>query len=273
MRAHYLQVLQLSENASKEEIKAAYRALSKQYHPDLNPSPNAHEKFLEIKAAYDYLTNEQPEETLFEYFDPYAAERQRQEQEEAEYKAWRAEARRQAKQRELEKQRYQEQLIRQLVRYFTPIGVIILLFNVSLTVDYLLPYTYHQQEVLKVAKGYETTRSSTYYRYDIIYFEDYTMKFDIGQLSTVTMSKAKRYSDAEVAVTPLFDKPMVAYITVEGERRRFDQLYNVYIIFGYLIPFMLITSVLFFYLKNQTYKLNAAIILFTLSIFQLIFFF
>jgi molecular chaperone DnaJ len=51
-------VLGVSRDASKEEIKKAYRAKAKQYHPDLNPNdPNAARKMNEINEAYDMLSN------------------------------------------------------------------------------------------------------------------------------------------------------------------------------------------------------------------------
>ncbi len=47
----YYKILGVSKNSTKEEIKAAYKKLAKQYHPDLNKSPDAAEKFKEINEA------------------------------------------------------------------------------------------------------------------------------------------------------------------------------------------------------------------------------
>lgn len=53
-------VLGVSRNASEDEIKKAYRALAKKYHPDANPNnPEAAEKMKEINAAYDQIQNPQ----------------------------------------------------------------------------------------------------------------------------------------------------------------------------------------------------------------------
>lgn len=49
-------VLGVSENATDEEIRAAYRRLAKQYHPDLNPNdPHAAAKMNDVNVAYDQI--------------------------------------------------------------------------------------------------------------------------------------------------------------------------------------------------------------------------
>lgn len=55
------EVLGVKRDASKDEIKAAYRKLAKKYHPDMNinnPLKDlAEEKFIEIQQAYDQIMN------------------------------------------------------------------------------------------------------------------------------------------------------------------------------------------------------------------------
>ncbi|MDQ0218250.1 molecular chaperone DnaJ [Peribacillus cavernae] len=55
----YYEVLGVSKGASKDEMKKAYRKLSKQYHPDINKEANAADKFKEITEAYDVLSDDQ----------------------------------------------------------------------------------------------------------------------------------------------------------------------------------------------------------------------
>ena len=56
MRDPY-EVLGISRGASDDEIKKAYRAKCKRWHPDLNPNdPTAEEHFKEVQAAYDAIT-------------------------------------------------------------------------------------------------------------------------------------------------------------------------------------------------------------------------
>ena len=54
------EVLGVSRSASQDEIKAAFRKLARQYHPDLNPNnPESEEKFKQINEAYSVLSDEQ----------------------------------------------------------------------------------------------------------------------------------------------------------------------------------------------------------------------
>lgn len=61
------EVLGVSKDASADEIKKAYRKLSKKYHPDLNHDEGAEEKFKEVNEAYDILGDEQKKAQYDQY--------------------------------------------------------------------------------------------------------------------------------------------------------------------------------------------------------------
>ena len=63
------ETLEVSENASAEEIKKAYRKLARKYHPDVNKDPSAEEKFKEINAAYEVLSNPEKKQQYDQYGD------------------------------------------------------------------------------------------------------------------------------------------------------------------------------------------------------------
>lgn len=54
----YYEILGVDKNASKDEIKSAFRKMARQYHPDVNKAPDAEEKFKEIGKAYETLMDD-----------------------------------------------------------------------------------------------------------------------------------------------------------------------------------------------------------------------
>ena len=56
MAGDYYQILGVSRDVDKDELKRAYRRLARQYHPDVNKEPGAEEKFKEISRAYEVLS-------------------------------------------------------------------------------------------------------------------------------------------------------------------------------------------------------------------------
>ncbi|GMQ11582.1 hypothetical protein CsSME_00054164 [Camellia sinensis var. sinensis] len=63
----YYTTLNLSRNASLLEIKTSYRKLARKYHPDMNKGPGAEEKFKEISAAYEVLSDDE-KRSLYDRF-------------------------------------------------------------------------------------------------------------------------------------------------------------------------------------------------------------
>ncbi|MDR1567930.1 MAG: molecular chaperone DnaJ [Streptococcaceae bacterium] len=63
----YYEVLGVSKGATEQEIKKAYRKLSKQYHPDINKEAGAEDKFKEISEAYEILSDPQKKAAYDQY--------------------------------------------------------------------------------------------------------------------------------------------------------------------------------------------------------------
>ena len=59
--------LGVSKDASQDEIKKAYRKMTKKYHPDINKEPGAEEKYKEVQEAYETLGDEQKRAAYDQY--------------------------------------------------------------------------------------------------------------------------------------------------------------------------------------------------------------
>ena len=57
MARDYYDILEIDRSATEDQIKSAYRKLSKKYHPDINKNPDAEDKFKEIASAYETLSD------------------------------------------------------------------------------------------------------------------------------------------------------------------------------------------------------------------------
>ncbi|VAH88313.1 unnamed protein product [Triticum turgidum subsp. durum] len=63
----YYATLNVRRDATMKEVKSAYRTLARKYHPDMNKSPGAEEKFKEISAAYEVLSDKE-KRSLYDRF-------------------------------------------------------------------------------------------------------------------------------------------------------------------------------------------------------------
>ena len=66
----YYEVLGVGRSANADELKAAFRKLAREYHPDVNKAPDAEEKFKEINQAYAVLSDSDKRQV----YDRYGAE-------------------------------------------------------------------------------------------------------------------------------------------------------------------------------------------------------
>ena len=65
--ANYYEILEVSQTATKEEIKSAFRKKARTLHPDVNKAPDAEEKFKELGKAYETLMDDNKRATYDRY--------------------------------------------------------------------------------------------------------------------------------------------------------------------------------------------------------------
>ena len=75
MSTDYYALLGISRDASPEDIKKAYRRLARELHPDVNPDPRHQERFKEVTAAYEVLSDPEKRQMYDLGGDPRAAGR------------------------------------------------------------------------------------------------------------------------------------------------------------------------------------------------------
>lgn len=88
MAKDYYEILGVKKDASKEDIKKAYRKLARKWHPDINPGDKeAEQRFKEISGAYDCLGNDEKKK-LYDEFGEDGLRAGFDEKKAREYKQW-----------------------------------------------------------------------------------------------------------------------------------------------------------------------------------------
>jgi hypothetical protein len=245
----YLEILNLQPGATKDEIKSAYRSLSKRYHPDVNISPDAQEKFVAINEAYKFLTEVGPsphQESVSYNYNPYHQE----------YEERRRRARQYAFRQAAEAQRRQEASIKYALGIFNFMAYFILIFNFFLALDYLLPVTEKEQNINNILGIRELNRGrSPQYRYDDIQFDGFKMRVAKGQI------KGIKYVRAMVFSTPIFGIARYAHLGTNN-KLLVSQAYGIYDVFGVLIPIIFLIALFYrFILQTLDHKFTLAILM------------
>jgi len=250
MREKYLKILELDANASYQDIKKAYRRLSKKYHPDLNKATDSEDRFIQLNEAYDYLINPRPEAA-------YQTEYPR----ESEFELKKRKVREFYKKRQEQERIQRKEAILKLTKIFNLLVGLILAFNVLLAIDFLLP----SKEISSAITRIEKVFNRRYYIYDDVYFGEYKLRLPIRQLSIEQPSII-----GNLKITPIFSKVKI----VEYNGLLYEPLYSIYKTFGVLIPISLLLGLLMFAIapEKDARPFLACVIMMILFIQLLIFF-
>lgn len=245
-----ISILGLSSGASPEEIRDAYRKLAKQYHPDIYQL-DSEEKFKEINSAYRFLKKhpDPPETPSFQrtrqsaYYPPqddYAQKRR-------DYYR-----RKRAKQAQSQREMYQW-----MIKKVKPFVLAVLVFNLLLSLDYLLPKISEERRVINYVA--ETTRRSIFdgeksYEYSILLDNHERIMFQANQKKAV--NKGDQYTFEK---TIIFGTPMK--LSHYNSGAELTPAFGVYKVFGLVIPFVFVLQYLYFY-KVKNYDLRLAVVAF-----------
>ncbi len=85
---NYYDILELTVGAEPHAIRASFRRLAKLYHPDVSQHPLAHERFMEIQEAYEFLIDDAQRANFIKLWNQQYADRQEQFRREQIYKLW-----------------------------------------------------------------------------------------------------------------------------------------------------------------------------------------
>jgi len=138
----YYRILQISEKSSEEDIKQAYRNLAKKYHPDLNQSSDAQQRFTEISEAYEaVLKHVHRFEEVVEEVDTEEILRDIRQ-------AARIQAQRRFEKQEREKKAYHESGLYDIGLLFSYIGRILLLLVSLVLISFPVVVCFSEQSIL-----------------------------------------------------------------------------------------------------------------------------
>ena len=262
----YLHTLGLSPGVSEADIKRAYRKLAKLYHPDVNTSPDAQRKFVEITEAYNFLIDvgarPHHEEVKYDY-DPF-----RKEYEERRKKAY--EYARQKRKQQAEERWH---ALTMLYSYTNYLVKMILVVNMVLFVDYSLPYSYQREKIVKLAYSYESPNQqgqNLIYRHGTIFFEKHAMLVNREITNRWHLLKP----EGNVYVTRLFEVVLKAEVVLGDEPLVLEPVFSIYHFFFFLIPTSIVLIGLYFRMPELAEnKIGLVVILVIGFVIQLLVFF
>ena len=261
MQNQYLEVLELLPGATKADIKAAYRRLSKVYHPDVSKDEDAKAKFIEINEAYKFLTDVGPRPTTIHASAPaYDYDVQNHA-----YDEWRRRARAYAKNKAEEEARRQQELTKLFLRVFEMIGVVLTIVNFIIVLDLSLP----PERIEGKIRGSTVFENQNQSFYETLRVEHYEFKFKKKNLNFLYLNP--RYDRAVVFSTPILDQPTKVEIHVSSKIYSLKQHAGLFGFFRF-IPYLivLVWFVYKFILRSLDAQLTISVLFLFLIFFETI---
>jgi hypothetical protein len=249
-------ILGVEQDASQDELKAAYRRLAKRYHPDVNPDAEAARRFQEITAAYQLLSQADAMGEIYEVFE-----------QEDPLKAWREEQRARRMRQEQEKALRRRETFQKVYRVLDVLIAMYMIFLSLLMLDYVLPQQEYPDEVIEVIHVYESAgrySRSRFHSHDFIFFRNFRMK--VSKETAIAP-----FAPARIYTTPLLKTILKAAVGKAGGAQMLEPVYGIYHRFGLLIVLAFILGIAYYkqsVLKEQ--RLNIGVIMVFLAIFQMV---
>jgi len=263
---HYLEALGLGPGVSEADIKRAYRRLAKQYHPDINQDPDAQRRFVEITEAYNFLleVGAKPHHENVNYnYDPLAQE----------YAERRKKARAYAREKRRQEAEDRWKALHTLYSYTDYLVGLMLLLNVLMLVDYLLPGNSQVEKVTKLSYSYESPDQqgqNLIYRHGTIFFEEHSIR--------VSQEISDQWKNLEpvgnVHTSLILDIVLKAEVVLNNVQIVVLPAFSVYRFFFFIIPVVLLLGTFYFrWPKLSENKIGLVGILLILFVIQTMVFF
>jgi hypothetical protein len=249
---YYLELLGLQAGASEEDIKKAYRRLSKKYHPDASGTERTRDQFIAITEAYNFLTEVGPRphfESIAYDYDPL----------EKAYREQRERARRQARARAEEAFRYKQRALNNIIAVMNVIFLVGSFFNTMLIIDMLLPVQQKEAFIRDMYGG----------RYTSFEFDDLLVQTD-----EIYVPHVDRSVPAMIYYSYVFHQPIAVRLMLEGQMVKLPQFYSVYTYYDWLIlVYFGVLIVYQRYMINSDNKMYVVMVVLFILFCQLVLFF
>jgi hypothetical protein len=241
--------------------------LSKKYHPDVNPSPQAKDQFIAIHEAYKFLMNAGPtpaasrSSVAYDY-DPF----------ENAYQTWREKAKTYARQKAWEAEKKKRKLISDIAHKFKYVAIIIAIANALLIVDFFLPKNAHLEYIHDISfeneNGKQINNQKEFQYADYVNFEfnNYKMRFKNKLDLRIELD-----SPVTIEATMIYNIPVNANFNINDTIYTYQPTFNIYFGFGFFYLIVSLSVIFFlFVIKNTETLFNLAIVISFFYIIQLI---